>query len=229
MNYKRLHKQLIDRAKSEQRVKGPAAYYEEHHIKPRCLGGSDDTSNKVLLTGREHFLIHWILTKLYPKNFSLIYAFNMFAQTCSARRGSRSHLYEYARRKHALAMAHNESRKRKNSVTVSTMTWLRKGDICIRVRPEELQTRLAEGYVKGRPYFVRGPPSEQTRKLIGLGNLGKKISQKARRAAAKRNSRRRWISKAGESRFVDKAEVPKFLKQGWTKNRVNYKGKHGNA
>lgn len=40
------------------------ADYERHHIKPRCLGGTNDKKNIVRLTYREHFLAHWLLTKM---------------------------------------------------------------------------------------------------------------------------------------------------------------------
>jgi ribosomal protein L37AE/L43A len=39
-------------------------YTENHHIIPRSLGGSDDPTNLVALTPREHFLCHWLLTKM---------------------------------------------------------------------------------------------------------------------------------------------------------------------
>jgi hypothetical protein len=39
-------------------------YCEVHHIQPRALGGSDDPSNLVKLTYREHFLMLWLLTKI---------------------------------------------------------------------------------------------------------------------------------------------------------------------
>lgn len=42
-----------------------------HHIIPRCLAGSDDPANIVLLTPREHRLAHLLLVKIFPKNNSL--------------------------------------------------------------------------------------------------------------------------------------------------------------
>lgn len=47
------------------RVREVDGYVERHHIKPRCLGGSDRSSNIVKLTYREHFLAHWLLTKIH--------------------------------------------------------------------------------------------------------------------------------------------------------------------
>lgn len=38
-------------------------YTEKHHIIPRSLGGSNDKENLVILTAREHFIAHLLLTK----------------------------------------------------------------------------------------------------------------------------------------------------------------------
>ena len=55
-----------------------ADYYERHHIKPRCLGGSDREQNLIKLSAREHYIAHWILSKCFVKGKSkqkLAYAF----------------------------------------------------------------------------------------------------------------------------------------------------------
>lgn len=41
------------------------SYTEKHHIIPRCLDGTDDSDNLVDLTAREHFVCHWLLTKIH--------------------------------------------------------------------------------------------------------------------------------------------------------------------
>lgn len=40
-------------------------YGEHHHIIPHAEGGSDDASNKVNLTAREHYIAHLLLAKIY--------------------------------------------------------------------------------------------------------------------------------------------------------------------
>ena len=40
-------------------------YCEKHHILPRSLGGSDDPSNIICLTVRQHYIAHWMLWKAY--------------------------------------------------------------------------------------------------------------------------------------------------------------------
>ena len=40
-------------------------YIERHHIIPKSMGGSDNSDNLILLTGREHFIAHVLLWKAY--------------------------------------------------------------------------------------------------------------------------------------------------------------------
>lgn len=40
------------------------SYIEKHHIVPKSLGGNNLVSNIVSLSAREHFICHWLLTKM---------------------------------------------------------------------------------------------------------------------------------------------------------------------
>lgn len=62
--YQRWYNQIIDRA----RLRVDLKYGEKHHVVPRSLGGSNAKSNIVKLTYREHFLVHWLLTKFTTKD-----------------------------------------------------------------------------------------------------------------------------------------------------------------
>jgi hypothetical protein len=75
MNYQKIYNQLIEKRKIDILSKKGKIYCERHHIIPKCLGGSDDKSNIVNLTAREHFLSHWLLHRIYPNNSSLALAF----------------------------------------------------------------------------------------------------------------------------------------------------------
>ena len=72
MNYQKVYESLIERAQTEGRkkVKG-GAYFEEHHIKPRCIGGNNKKDNRVFLTAKEHFISHLLLCEIYPKSDGL--------------------------------------------------------------------------------------------------------------------------------------------------------------
>jgi len=72
--YTRWYNQITDRA--QYRILD--TYTETHHIQPRSLGGTDDTDNLVDLTAREHFICHWLLTKMTTgeDRAKMIYALN---------------------------------------------------------------------------------------------------------------------------------------------------------
>lgn len=55
------YKELIDFAKSQTRSKKDGNYYEKHHILPRCMGGTNEKSNLILLTLGEHIQAHYLL------------------------------------------------------------------------------------------------------------------------------------------------------------------------
>lgn len=93
MNYKRIYN-IINKRKSER----PTKYSERHHIIPRCLGGDDSLENLIIVTAREHYILHAILCKIYPNNKSLKYAFNMMhCDGQQGRRYNKSVLYHLAK------------------------------------------------------------------------------------------------------------------------------------
>lgn len=69
MNYEKIYYSIIDNAKKEY-LNGNryVGYYETHHIKPKSLGGSNDKTNLVLLTAREHFICHALLVRFLTGN-----------------------------------------------------------------------------------------------------------------------------------------------------------------
>ena len=46
------------------RILSENVYSEKHHIIPKSMGGSNAKDNLVCLTAREHFICHWLLTKM---------------------------------------------------------------------------------------------------------------------------------------------------------------------
>ena len=80
MNHQFQYDKIIQKAKSENRKKTKRnmidyVYYENHHINPRCLGGGEEKENKVLLTAREHYVCHKLLTYIYSNNYKIALAF----------------------------------------------------------------------------------------------------------------------------------------------------------
>ncbi len=64
--YQAVYDRLILRGKTRTYVRG---VHHRHHILPKCMGGSNERSNLSILTYREHFLAHWLLSKIVDKTF----------------------------------------------------------------------------------------------------------------------------------------------------------------
>jgi len=98
-----------------ERIKGKT---EEHHIIPRSLGGDDSTENLIMLTTREHFLVHYCLWKMYPKDSAssgkMVKAFTMMvaAPADGHTRYLNSRLYAAAQVEKSKAMSIAQSGER---------------------------------------------------------------------------------------------------------------------
>lgn len=67
--YTSIYYKLIEKAKSrnlttKKEATSVLGYVERHHIIPKSLGGDNSPCNLIFLTGREHFLCHWLLVKM---------------------------------------------------------------------------------------------------------------------------------------------------------------------
>jgi hypothetical protein len=79
MDYQKTYEKLINNAKIQSRKKSKKYYYEKHHIIPKCLNGTNEKENLVLLTAKEHFIAHKLLTKIYKGNKKINHAFHLMS------------------------------------------------------------------------------------------------------------------------------------------------------
>lgn len=104
MDYSKLYNDLISFRKANPLVKSKETYTEKHHILPKCLGGDNSPENLVRLTGREHFIAHRLLAKMYPENSNLHQAFASFSMRRNEKGIVRtSHQFESLRKSHSSA------------------------------------------------------------------------------------------------------------------------------
>ena len=102
--YTRWYNSIINKAQS----RPSTGYSEKHHILPRSLGGTDLSENLVRLTGREHFICHWLLLKMVTGSAreKMVYAFRMMRVTSKDHSGNRyatkltSRIFEKYREEH---------------------------------------------------------------------------------------------------------------------------------
>lgn len=74
MDYLKIYNTLVE-TRQQTRDSKQESNYEIHHVLPRCLGGSDESTNLVKLTYREHYIAHWLLIKIYPNEPKIYYGF----------------------------------------------------------------------------------------------------------------------------------------------------------
>lgn len=155
--YTKWYYEIVRKAKSEERKKGGDVYYESHHIIPKCepFNGSNRKENTVLLTGREHFIAHWLLTKMCDGVYKQKMQHAIFRM--SSKTGKRivsSWQFELAKREQAKAVASREV----TDETRAKLSESLKGKNVGRPLSEEHKTSLKEAAKK------RKPVSEETRR-----------------------------------------------------------------
>lgn len=170
MNYQRIHDAIIDRARNR-KLQG---YYERHHVIPRCLGGTDDKSNLVKLTAREHFVIHKLLCEIYSNEPKLVYAYWMMSRKISNSKYERNYIVssrDYERARQLFSETSSKRQKGKNLTeehkqALSIAAKTRKTRIPIK-HSEETKQKLSSLW-KGTTRSV------EDRKKISEGQRGKK-------------------------------------------------------
>jgi hypothetical protein len=170
-------------------------YTEKHHVHPRSLGGTDDKNNLVDLTAREHFICHWLLTKIYTgeAKAKMIYALNgmkrsnTFAQRYETKITAR--VYENLKKEfsiiHSATMKGREpwnrgipiteSQREKNRIAATGKKFsqevIEKRSAKIRGQKRSEETKLKMSLAsKGKP---KGPMSEENKLKISQSTKGK--------------------------------------------------------
>lgn len=168
MNYNKKYNQLIEKARLENRSKNQDIYYENHHIIPKCMDGSDNKYNLILLTAKEHFVAHHLLTKIHGGKM-----WTAFWMMCTIRTEQRN--YKVTASVYENAKCFMSKRKR------SQTPWI-KG----RNHSEESKRKLSKS-LKGNKNCLGMKHTKETKKKLskaGKGripwNKGKMISEETR-------------------------------------------------
>jgi len=182
---------ITDRARTR-KLEG---YTERHHVIPKSLNGTDDKTNLVDLTAREHFICHWLLTKMYTgeAKSKMIYALNGMKRNgkCTQRYETliTSRVYENLKKEfsivHSATMKGRdpwnrgipitEEQREKNRIAATGKK--RSAEAIAKAvakqfgqkRSEETKLKMSLS-AKGKP---KGPMSEENKLKISQGTKGK--------------------------------------------------------
>ena len=194
---------IISNAKSKLRTE----YTESHHIIPRSLGGSNDPSNLVELTAKEHFICHKLLTKFTTGEAKrkMLYAYRCLAiMTTKYQQRYIITSSEFEKlRKLGLRSGKitSEETKLRISIANTGKTPWNKG---ISRTDEEKQkiseTRKARS--SDSEWNIRQPCSQETANKISIANTGK-----------------RWVTNGIIAKQLNPDEAALLCAEGWRYGR----------
>jgi hypothetical protein len=110
--YLRIISNAKQRASNRREATKLLGYCEQHHIVPKCLQqilptkiNVNDKENLVFLTGREHFVCHLLLCRIYPNDVKLKHAVSCFRADKTGKRNLSSREIAIAREYAAFAIS----------------------------------------------------------------------------------------------------------------------------
>lgn len=211
-------------------------YFEKHHIVPKCLDESliYDKNNIVILSGREHYIAHKMLTECFNGKFK--------SKMCFA-----LHL-----------MSHGEHRKFYNITEeeYENMRILQKDAVSKTLSGEnhyafgttlsdEVKQKIRESNLGNKNPFYGKHHTDETKEILKNKNIGKKLSEEQKRkisksltgmfsgslnpmygkkhtkewkeSHSKAMTDRVWITKDGKRKFVPNSELEKYTNDGWVR------------
>jgi len=165
-------------------------YGEWHHIIPKSIGGIDGEVNLIRLSGREHFICHYLLSKMYNRGTNEWYKMNhafMMMKTTSHNQTRYINSRMYESRKKAFSEVMSKSQSGKNNSQYGTV-WMYspEHENNIKVTKEKLSEYELLGYVQGRIDFKKRKLSIRKRKQ----NLVKR-EEKRKQKLVKREEKRK--------------------------------------
>lgn len=214
--YSRVYFSIINRAK-DRILKD--TYFEKHHIIPKSLGGSNEKSNLVKLTAREHFICHLLLVKMTSgdAHYKMINA--AWLMSINGEVKVNSYTYESLKVKKSI---YQKTRKGKLSPSYGRKTGRTSKDFTDVWRQNISKSK------KGKPAYNKGVPrSEETKEKISRTrkersknsnwNIQPPCSKEKAAKIKKANTGKRWIHNLSikERKYISGQDVHKYLSLGW--------------
>jgi hypothetical protein len=203
-------------------------YTENHHIIPRCIGGEETVS----LSARQHFVCHWLLTKMTKGELrcKMIFAFSkMCFQDNNGNRYINSHGYRECREKLMPEIG------RIIGLTNKGKKYCHKNGKTKLVHLDEYKRLLKEGWKAGRTEEFNKKHAEinKGRKFCHKNGKHKSVPLDEYKRLLKEGWKagiseeliekykgKKWCHKNGKQKSVPLDEYKRLLKEGWKAGMV---------
>ena len=194
--YSKWYRAIVSQAQADVNNR-TAGRFENHHILPRSMGGSNDPVNLVRLTSREHFICHLLLTRMVEGRnlYKMVAALNFMMNSANkrldkarvtnrhydaTRMWSRVQFSEEHRRKISEAAKRRDPATRKQSAEANA-----KRSEFMKANPKtpEQIAKIAASQ-RGKNRVSWGSHSEEAKAAISAVHAGKPKSDEHRRKIA---------------------------------------------
>lgn len=230
MNYKKIYDNLIQHRKDNPLPKD--TYGELHHIIPKSEGGTNDSSNLILLSAREHYIAHLLLARIY-NDFKMYTALTyMRCPSTTHHRGFRfnSRLYELLKK----AAAEKRSRFLKENKVMCGEKNPMFGKHHSDESKQKMRTRLHGKRNGTNNSFYGRRHTEEAKNKLRIANVGKTLSDEhkkkirqalsdpilkeyMRRAISEAQKGAFWVTNGIENKFLyPNDEIPVGFHRGRT-------------
>lgn len=195
MNYENIYNLLIEKAKVRTLEN---IYVEKHHIVPQSMGGTNDDTNLVKLTAKEHFVAHHLLWKMH-RNREMVHAFMLM---CNIKRNGV---------KYSVSAKEYQLLKEDNKKFRSEFMTGRIGNNTGKILSQEWKDNIS----KGQKGHHRGKGKESSFK-------GKKHSEESKKILSEKltgNKNRAGSTHTAETKQMMRDNRKGKTKVGWTEER----------
>jgi hypothetical protein len=189
MDYKKHYRLLCERG--QVRIL-KNTYTEVHHVIPKCLGGGNAKENLTTLTAREHFIAHWLLSRMYPQDRKIQLAFKMMCDV------------NYGRRYTPSSRTVGEARKKVAELNSRHQTGKSRVEILGVEKAKEVLAKISKTKTGSKA-------TEETKKKISLALTG---------LPRPKHKGRVYMNNGISRKFVPANLVEDYIKAGWVKGRL---------
>ena len=224
--YTRWYYSIISNAQSQGRKKLKPTninyiYYENHHIIPKCFGGDNNKDNLVLLTAKEHFIVHILLPKMcisIRHQQQMINALHQMNRKCPNHENHyfNSNLYEHYKKK--IVCTSEKREKHKNKVSCRD---IRTGDFLQVSKKQFQESEHLVGVNHGKKWSKDWCNNHS--KMMKENNpfFGKKHSNDTKKNIGEKNSKnmlgRIWITDGSNTLRIKSTDI---IPIGYRRGRI---------
>lgn len=239
--YTRTYYAIIKKAKNSVRSK-EKDYFESHHIIPKCspFFGDNKKDNIVLLTAKEHFICHMLLTKMCGSEgkHKMIYALNNMTRISKdQKRNITSAQYDYVKRQLSITKTGSKHSEETLSKFKNRIPWNKgktketderikiaaenmSGDnhhrpMSGRIVSDEVKKKISESQLGNKNTFYGKTHSNLSKNKMSSSHFGKKHNENTKK---KMSDAKKIENKGAESvrgsRWINNSEICFLLKSG---------------